>query len=220
MEKEVSNGTFLGIVLIAIATIIALGFGVYGAAMQAAGHTEAVNFIDAFGRIMNRIVDSIAGICIVLAAWFCYCACRISYKDDKYKFMGDGGRDVRVYYEALGSSRSASIVKGLKGRDVKKYDLIQDRVEMNKTGIFKAMLCRVMDVSRRDTLVIDRTREIGIKGKVELAGKYFKVGDWYLLRRAKYLETGREVDMRIATAANEGYAIKRINRYDVVADNM
>ena len=120
--------------------------------------------------------------------------------------MGDGGRDVRVYYEALGSSRSASIVKGLKGRNVKKYDLIQDRVEMNKTGIFKA--------------IIDRTREIGIKGKVELAGKYFKVGDWYLLRRAKYLETGKEVDMRIATVANEGYAIKRINRYDVVADNM
>lgn len=200
MEKEISSGTMLGVVLIALAAVIGLGFGVFSIAEGVAGGEyippETIETVSK--PILISLVSKLAvifGVCSIGEFIF------LKHTNDKLKIWDNSKNE----HENIISECDIDIYE----------DSAQVRIP-KKISLWKAIRCKLSDVASLQAIGFGNVKTVNIVGKVETHGNFYVIGNNKLARGLILLEEGSDVNIRIKTKVNVESALGIYRIYDVV----
>lgn len=197
MEKEISSGTMLGVVIIALAATIGLAFGVFsiakGVAEEGLSETPTEN--------IEITIPTITGLSFILAG------CSFA----EYTFLRKANKKLQIWDNDRDEHENI-----INKCDIDIYeDAAQVRVP-KKISMLKAARCKVSDVAELKTIGFGNTKIVNIQGKVETHGNFYTIGNSKLARGLILLEEDSEVNITIKTKVNVETALGIYRIYDVI----
>ncbi len=193
MEKEISSGTMFGIVMIALAAMLFLGFCIYDMILVTGGSEYGTLGVSLLNFSYKYLLVSIP--LAILGA----------YMRVKGSLYSVDSLDTKLEKESL---------KEL--CDIRDYMLTEQISVPREIPFWKAVRCRLSDVRELRTFQFDRTKKVHIIGEVKIKGNFYVIGNMKLSRGLIVLEQGQEVDFLIETEVSKETALGIFRIYNLV----
>lgn len=191
MEKEISSGAMLGIVLIALAAVVGLGFGVFVVAVGVTGNAVLLSestLISSASLLFSSICSFGIGVFI-------------KHRNEKLEMWGNLGNEHFTLLRLC---------------DMDKYVESTQIATPKKVSLFKAARCKLTDVVDLQNVVFDRSHIVNVKGTVKIKGNFYLIDGFKLARGPVVFDEGQSVDIVIKTHLNVESSLGIFRIYDVV----
>ncbi len=196
MGCEVNRNAYLGIVLIALASIFGICFGIYSILTGSVG-----------GEYIAPVGDLIPSFSFVTKISFLICVISLIegflliYKNYKFKIWDNS----RNEHQNIITDCDLDIYE----------DFAQVRIP-NQIGFIEALICKLSSVSHLYTIGFGNVKTVNITGVVKTQGNFYVIGSHKLARGLVLLNDGDLVDLRIKTKVTIESALGIYRIFDVI----